>query len=177
MAELDRNDAYANALLEVARAEGNLERVEAELFQVARVIEGSDELRGKLTDQALPIELRQGIVEDLLEGRANPVAKALVSFVVGAGRARDLPAIIDKLVQRAAEERQQEVAEVRSAIPLDEDQINRLADALSQRTGKQVTVRVIVDPSILGGVVAQVGDTIIDGSIRRRLDQLKEGLA
>lgn len=177
MADLDRNDAYANALLEVARAEGSLERVEAELFQVARAIEASDELRGRLTDQMIPVELRQGIVEELLEGRSTPVTKALVSFVVGAGRGRDLPAIIDRLVQRTAEERSQEVAEVRSAIPLDEDQINRLAAALGQRTGKNVSVRVIVDPSILGGIVAQVGDTVIDGSIRRRLDQLKEGLA
>jgi F-type H+-transporting ATPase subunit delta len=88
MAEEDRVSAYATALFEVARAEGSLERVEAELYQVARAIESNDELRSKLTDQALPVELRQGIVEDLLEGRAQPVTTFLVSFVVGAGRAR-----------------------------------------------------------------------------------------
>jgi F-type H+-transporting ATPase subunit delta len=174
MGAADRNDAYATALFEVARAEGSLERVEAELYQVARAIEGSDELRSKLTDQALPVELRQGIVEDLLGDRTQPVTKALVSFVVGSGRARDLPAIIDLLVQRTAEERQEVVAEIRSAIPLDDDQQARLADALSRRTGQKVSVKVNVDPSILGGIVATIGDTVIDGSIRRRLDQLKE---
>lgn len=176
MAASDRNDAYATALFEVARAEGNLERVEAELYQMARAIEGSDELRSKLTDQALPVELRQGIVEDLLGERAQPVTKALVSFVVGSGRARDLPTIIDLLVRRSADERAEAVAEVRSAIPLDDDQQRRLADALSRRTGKKVTVKVNVDASILGGIVATIGDTVIDGSIRRRLDQLKETL-
>ena len=170
----ERIDAYAAALFEVARAEGSLGIVEEELFRVARTLEGNDELRSTLTDQTLPVELRQGIVEDLLGGRASAVTTALVSFVVGSGRSRDLPAIIDKLVERAAGERDQEVAEVRSAIPLDEDQISRLAAALGRATGKQVSVKVIVDPSILGGIVATVGDTVIDGSVRSRLDQLKE---
>ncbi len=172
----ERNDAYATALFEVARAEGNLERVEAELYQVARAIESSDELRSRLTDQALPVELRQGIVEDLLEGRTQPVTKALVSFVVGAGRARDLAAIIDRLVRRTAEERDEVVAEVRSAVPLDDDQRRRLHEALSARTGQNVSIKVTVDPSILGGIVANVGDNVIDGSIRRRLEQLRESL-
>ena len=176
MAAADRNDAYATALFEVARAEGNLERVEAELYQVARAIEGSEELRSKLTDQALPVELRQGLVEDLLAEKAMPVTKALVSFVVGSGRARDLPAIIDLLVRRSAEDRAEAVADVRSAIPLDDDQQRRLAEALSKRTGLKVSVKVNVDPSVLGGIVATIGDTVIDGSVRRRLDQLKDSL-
>ena len=171
----DRVQAYASALSEVARAEGNLERVEAELYEVARTIERDEELRSKLTDQALPVELRQGIVEELLSAaQAQPVTANLVSFVVGAGRARDLSQIIDQMVQRSAEERAEALAEVRSAIPLDEDQIARLARALSQRTGRQVRVRATVDPSILGGIVTQIGDTVIDGSVRHRLEQLKE---
>ncbi|MGI8792380.1 MAG: ATP synthase F1 subunit delta, partial [Acidimicrobiales bacterium] len=104
----------------------------------------------------------------------QPVTKALVSFVVGAGRSRALPDIIDRMVALAAESRSEEVAEVRSAVPLNDDQINRLAAALSKRTGKKVSVKVIVDSKILGGIVAHVGYTVIDGSIRHRLDQLKE---
>jgi len=169
-----RVDAYAQALLQVAKAEGSLDTVEDELFRVARTLEGNDSLRSALTDQAIPIDRRQGIVEDLLSGKASPVTTALVSFVVGAGRGRDLPAIIDRLVQEAAEERSEAVAEVRSAIPLNEDQRARLAAALSRATGKQVSVKVIVDPSVLGGVVSTVGDIVIDGSVRHRLDQLKE---
>ena len=172
----DRVGAYATALFEVARAEGSLERVEAELYEVARAIERNDDLRGKLTDQALPVDMRQGIIEDLLQGRAQPVTTALVSFVVGAGRGRDLPKIVDQMVQRAAEERSEVVAEVASATPLNDQQIDRLAQALSTRTGKKVSVKVSVDPSILGGIIATVGDTVIDGSVRRRLEQLRETL-
>lgn len=176
MRRADRNDAYAAALFEVARAEGNLERVEAELYQVARAIESSDELRSKLTDQVLPVELRQGIVEDLLGDRTQPVTKALVSFVVGSGRARELAAIIDLMVRLSAEERSEAIAEVRSAIPLDDSQQQRLAEALSKKTGQKVSVKVSVDPSVLGGIVATIGDTVIDGSVRRRLEQLRESL-
>jgi F-type H+-transporting ATPase subunit delta len=169
----DRSHAYAEALLAVARSEGNLSEVEDELFRFARLLEANDDLRTTLTDAALPVSRRQQIVEDLLGGRANSTTTALVSMVVGTGRARDLPAIIDELVKLSAAEGNKEVAEVRSAIDLSEDQRRRLADALGAATGKQVEVRVIVDPSVIGGIVAQVGDTVIDGSVRSRLDQLK----
>jgi F-type H+-transporting ATPase subunit delta len=172
----ERIEGYANALVEVARAEGRLEQVEEELFRFASALERSDDLRSALTDQTLPPARRQAIVEDLLGGRATPTTTALVSFVVAAGRGRDLPAIVERVVQRASAERGAEVAEVRTAVPLDDDRRARLARALSSATGKNVEVRIIVDPSVIGGVVAQIGDTVIDGSVRTRLDRLKERL-
>lgn len=172
----DRIDAYAAALFEVARAEGQTADVEDELFRFARTLESNDQLRETLTDQRIPAEKRQAIVEDLLGNRASPVTTNLVAFVVGAGRGRDLPAIVDRLVARAAQERQHEVAEVTSAIPLTDEQQQRLADALGNATKKKVEVRVTVDPDILGGIVARIGDTVIDGSVRHRLDLLKEKL-
>ena len=95
----DRIDAYADALFGVAAAEGRLDDVEDELFRFARVFEGSDELRAALTDPQTPATRRQQIVEDLLQGKASPTTVALISMVVGTGRARDLPAIINSLVE------------------------------------------------------------------------------
>jgi F-type H+-transporting ATPase subunit delta len=171
-----RIDGYARALFEVARAEGTLDEVEDELFRFARSFESSEALRSALTDEMVPAAKRQAIVEDLLGGKATPTTTQLVSMVVGSGRGRELPAIIDKLVQRAANSKNLEVAEVRSAVALTDDQQTRLRAALANATGKQVTLKVIVDPSILGGVVATVGDTVIDGSVRTRVDQLKSRL-
>jgi F-type H+-transporting ATPase subunit delta len=173
MAADDRTLAYAEALFSVARAEGTLGEVEDELFRFSQTLSGSDELRDALTDPQIPASRRQQIVEDLLGGKASPTTVALVSLVVGTGRARELPAIIRQLVEMSAHEADKEVAEVRSAVPLTDDQRERLAKALNQATGKQVEVKVVIDPSVLGGVVAQVGDTVIDGSVRSRLDQLK----
>jgi F-type H+-transporting ATPase subunit delta len=168
-----RIDGYARALFEVARAEGTLDEVEDELFRFARSFESSDSLRSALTDDMVPAAKRQAIVEDLLGGKATPTTTQLVSMVVGSGRGRELPAIIDKLVQRAANSKNLEVAEVRSAVALTDDQQTRLKAALANATGKQVALKVIVDPSIVGGIVATVGDTVIDGSVRTRADQLK----
>ncbi len=170
----EREDVYADALLRIAKSEGHVERIENELFRFARAFETNDELRLALTDAAIPVDRREGIIEDLLGGRANRLTTAFVSFLVTAGRGRDLPAIVDAFVARAAELRQEAVAEVRSAIPLDADQQARLAEALGRATGKRISVKVIVDPSVLGGLVARVGDTVIDGSVRSRLEQMKE---
>jgi F-type H+-transporting ATPase subunit delta len=172
----DRSLAYAEALFAVARAEGTLGEVEDELFRFSQTLQGNDELRDALTDARIPATRRQQIVEDLLGGKASSTTVALVSMVVGTGRARDLPPIIERLVEMSAAEANKEVAEVRSAVPLTDDQRDRLAKALEDATGKQVEIKVVVDPSVLGGIVAQVGDTVIDGSVRRRLDQLKNAL-
>jgi F-type H+-transporting ATPase subunit delta len=172
----DRIDGYAQGIFEIARAEGSLEKVENELFQFSQLFQGNEQLREKLTDQSLPVEKRQAIVEDLLGQKATPVTVNLISFVVGAGRARELPEIVNRLVERAAAERQREVAEVRSAIMLDEEQQRRLTEALEKATGKKIDLKVIQDPSVIGGVVARVGDTVIDGTVRRRLEQLRETL-
>ncbi len=167
-------DAYAEALVVVARAEGHLAAVEDDLFRLARTYEASDELRMALTDPALPIERRIAVVDELMGNKALQTSTALASMLVAAGQASDLIGIINRFVELAAAEREHEVAEVRSAVPLEDSQIERLAAALGRATGKNVEVKVVVDPSVLGGIVATVGDTVIDGSIRHRLDQLKE---
>ena len=176
MAADDRTLAYAEALFSVARAEGTVATVEDELFRFSQTLTGNDELRSTLTDEGIPAARRQQIVEDLLGGKASSTTVALVSMVVGTGRARDLPAIIRQLVDMSAAAANREVGEVRSAVPLTADQVDRLTKALNEATGKQVEVKVIVDPSVLGGIVAQVGDTVIDGSVRSRLEQLKNSL-
>ena len=169
-------EGYARALFEVARADGTLDEVEDELFRFARSYESSDELRMALTDERTPVEKRQAIVEDLLDGRATPTTVQLVSMVVGSGRGRDLPAIVDSLVQRASSAKQLDVAEVRTAVALSDDQQARLKAALENATGKQLNVKTIVDPSVVGGVVATVGDTVIDDTVRTRIEQLKARL-
>lgn len=172
----DRIDGYARGLFEVARAEGTLDEVEDELFRFARAFESSEDLRTTLTDESIPVEKRLAVIQDLLGGQATSTTVQLISMVVGTGRAKDLPKIADRLVHRASSSKQLEVAEVRTAWPMTEDERVRLAAALANATGKQLNLKVIVDPSVLGGVVATIGDDVIDGSIRTRLDQLKSRL-
>ena len=172
----ERVHGYAAGLLELARAEGVVDRVGDELYRIARALETSAELRLTLSDPRLPLERKHGVVGDLLGSRVLPLTLNLVNLVVAAGRSRDLPAIADELVALAAAQRDRAIAEVRTAVELDEETVARLAEALSRATGKQVEVKTVVDPSLVGGVVARVGDTVIDGSLRHRLEGLRQAL-
>jgi F-type H+-transporting ATPase subunit delta len=166
-------EAYASALFEIAQADGTLALVEDELFRVARAFESNEQLRNTLSDSTIPADRRQQVAEQLLGAKASNTTTQLVSLVVGSGQVRDLPAIVDSLVKRASSEKQQEVAEVRSAVALSDDQKTRLTAALTKVTGKPVNLKVVIDPSVLGGLVAVVGDEVIDDTVRTRLDQLK----
>jgi F-type H+-transporting ATPase subunit delta len=173
----ERLDGYATATFEREPARRTVEETEDELFRFARIVEGSHQLRSTLTDLDIPVVVRLGVVEDLLGARAQAATVSLASYAIRAGRARDLVGLLDWLVERAAAERNLRLAEVRSAVELDEDQRRRLAEALGRLTGREVELRVVVDPSLIGGLVALVGDTIIDGSIRNRLEQIRAGLS
>jgi F-type H+-transporting ATPase subunit delta len=172
----DRVESYARAFLEIARAEGRLSEMEDELFRFARTYGSSDELRLALTDPQLPTVRKVGVIEDLLGHKALATSEALVLLVVTAGRSSDLEAIVDRFVELAVAERDKEVAEVRSAVPLSDDDIAKLEQALSAATKKNVEVKVVIDPEVLGGIVTRMGDLVIDGTVRHRLDQLREQL-
>jgi F-type H+-transporting ATPase subunit delta len=167
---------YATALVAVAEAEGVLAKVEDELFAFAKAADQNPKLREALTDQVLPVDNRQALIRDILGGRAHPVTITLISFVIESGRARELSKIADAFVQIAATSREHAVAEVRSAVPLTDKQRERLEKALSRATGRTVEAKVIVDPTVIGGVVARVDELVFDGSISSRLQDAKHAL-
>jgi F-type H+-transporting ATPase subunit delta len=167
---------YAHAMFSVARAEDALAAVEDELYSFGKALEQHTELRQSLTDAALPVENKKAVVGDLLGGRANPVTVNLIGFVIDSGHARELPKIVDELARMASAEREHALAEVRTAVDLSVEQRERLAQALSRATGRKVDVKVVVDPSVVGGVIARVGDEVFDGSIASRLEDAKQAL-
>lgn len=169
----DRLDGYAAALFELARSEGELPKVEREFYAVARTFASSNELRDTLSDPNVPLDRKQAILDDLVGGRASTLTLNMLSLVVAQGRAADIPAIAERLAGRAVNLAGKQIAEVRSAIELDEATVARLAAALTKASGREVEVRTVLDPSVLGGIVARVGDTVIDGSVQRRLESLR----
>lgn len=172
----DRIKGYGQGIFEMARAEGDLERVEDELLAVSRALETAPELRSKLTDPQLPLEKKQGVVDELLGGRASTLTVGVIQLLLSQNRASELPAIAMEVASAAAASRNRELAEVRSAVPLDDETVGRIAAALGRATGRTVEVKVVVDPDLIGGVVARVGDTVIDGSIAKRLDSLRQAV-
>ena len=174
MATADLVRGYAEALFRVVQAEGELDRVEDELYRFGKILESNHELKQALSDRSMETTQRTKILEELLSEKVSPHTLSLLTFVIEQDRARHLPKILEQVAQLAAEAKDSVVGEVRSAVPLNKRQENALAKALSKATGKNVSVKVIVDPSVIGGIVATVGDTVIDGTVKRRLEQLKE---
>jgi F-type H+-transporting ATPase subunit delta len=167
---------YANGLFELARAEDVLDRVEDELFTVVQAVESNPQLRSALTDPELPIDKKQTVIEELIGARASRLTVGIVQLIVSQGRADDLPDIVRAMLEQAASSRDRALAEVRSAVPLDDRTLSRLESALAKATGKQVEVKVVVDPSVIGGIVARVGDTVIDGTVARRLQSARQAV-
>ncbi|MEO8475744.1 MAG: ATP synthase F1 subunit delta [Actinomycetota bacterium] len=167
---------YAEAFAAVADAEGVLDKVEDELFAFGKALEKQPELREALTDASIPSENRKAVVRDVLSDRAHDVTVQLIGFAVESGHAKDLGKIVEAVSSIAAARRDHQLAEVRSAVPLDDALRARLAEALSTATGRSIEVKVVVDPSVVGGVVAQVGNEVFDGSIASRLDDAKQQL-
>jgi F-type H+-transporting ATPase subunit delta len=95
---------------------------------------------------------------------------------VDAGQARRIGGIAEELAREAAHRSERTLAEVRAAVPLSDRQRERLADALTRATGHPVELKVDVDPSVVGGVVARVGDEVFDGSLASRLTEAKQRL-
>ncbi|HVA42609.1 MAG TPA: ATP synthase F1 subunit delta [Acidimicrobiales bacterium] len=176
-ASRERIEGYSTAVLAPLAAAGGLSEVEDELFRFGRVVDSSEELKAVLTDREVPAERRAGLVRDLLGAKASPPSVRLATYTALYGRPRDYVASLSWLVDRVAAEANRRVAEVRSAVELDDDQRARLTQALSRITGRQVDVRVSVDRDLLGGFIASVGDTVVDGSARHRLELLKERLS
>ena len=170
----EKIQSYAQAILAVASAESNAAQIEDEIYRFSQVLQSSEELKSTLSDASIPSTRRQQIVEALLDGQVTQTTVALVSMIVAAGMGGEIKAIADKVVGLGAESRDKAVAEVYSVVDLSSDQQQRLAAALKSATGKDVEMKVIIDESVMGGLLVQIEDEVIDGTVRTRLKQLRE---
>ncbi|MHB1547691.1 MAG: ATP synthase F1 subunit delta, partial [Acidimicrobiales bacterium] len=147
---------------------------EDELVRFTRIVEAHRPLRAALSDRELAVPARLSLVADLLGTQASEATRRLVAYAIRGGRARDIVSTLDFLIEEAARARGWRVARVQAAEAVDESQQHQLAEALGRLAGAPVELQITVDPVLLGGVVVEVGDLLIDGSVRHRLDQLKE---
>lgn len=159
------------ALLAAAERDGTLSEVEDELFRFGRILDAEPRLAALLGDETAPVHRRIELLDTVLAGRARPVTRLLLEQAVRAPRRRKLDDVIEELVQRAAARRQRSVAHVSAGGPLSARQEQRLLDALSQVYQRAISLKVELDPELLGGLVIRVGDEVIDGSVAGRLEK------
>jgi F-type H+-transporting ATPase subunit delta len=164
---------YAEAVMEIAQEQGTVERWLADVRLIGEAF-GNRQLAFVLREPKIPLNRKQLIVRDLLADKVQPDALSLALVLVQDGLSDVGPRLAQEFERLYDEYRGQAKAQVTSALPLDAVERSEIAQALQHVTGKRIILEERVDPSILGGVVARVGDTLIDGSVRRRLALLRE---
>ncbi|MGH3753004.1 MAG: F0F1 ATP synthase subunit delta [Pseudonocardiaceae bacterium] len=165
------------ALLTVAERDGSLDDVEDELFRFGRILAAQPRLAALLGDESAPAARRVELLGTVLADRTRPVTRQLVEQAVRAPRRRRIDEIIDALVDRAAARRERSVAHVSAAGPLSQQQQQRLLDVLNRIYRRPISLKVDLDPELLGGLVIRVGDEVIDGSVAARLAQARQWMS
>jgi F-type H+-transporting ATPase subunit delta len=161
----------------VASESGELDRWLSELTELARIMQ-MPSARTVFASPAVPSEQKQAAIEHLLPN-ASPLLRNFLSILAIRDRLREVPDIAEAFRELINEQRGVVEAEVTTAVPLDAELERVVAQRLAtylERRPDQVTLKSKVDPSIIGGVVARVGDRVIDDSIRGRLDRLRRAL-
>ncbi|MBX6312172.1 MAG: ATP synthase F1 subunit delta [Isosphaeraceae bacterium] len=169
--------SYAEALLNAASRDGQAEAVLGELEELREdLLRPFPRFAELLASPSLPAQDKDRMLVETLEGRAHPLVLRFLRVLNRHGRL----ALLDPILRRARElwdRRQNRIpVEVRSAVPLDEAQQAALRERLAQMTGAHPVIHLTVDPSLLGGLVVQVGDRLYDVSVRTRLEQLRHRL-
>jgi len=172
LAELIDADAHPGS----GHRAGESDDVEDELFRFGRIVEANAALRAALADPALPDENKVSLVNALVEDKARPVTVRLLTQVATRPRGRSPEDAIADYTDIASRRRARLVARVTTAVGLSDAEITRLQEALVGLYGHEVHLQIEVDADIVGGVVVQVGDEVLDGSVAGRLAEARRRL-
>jgi F-type H+-transporting ATPase subunit delta len=167
---------YARALFQAAREEGRLDQVAADLAELARALDEVPELRAVLRNPQIdPLE-KAGLLDQLTTG-GDELVRNFVRLVSEKGRAGELAEMSAELEVLVAREQNRLALELTTAYELSDDEARSIIDKIQQASGRSVEATRSVDPGLIGGIVLQVGSFRVDGSVRGRLERLRQELA
>jgi F-type H+-transporting ATPase subunit delta len=169
---------YANALADIALEQGAAEPATKQLNAFGEAFEQSAELRTFLASPAVAVEAKHAVIEKLIARLgASKIIRNFLFVITDHHRTPLLPDIIATFQQVIRQRQGVAEAEISSAVELSAAQKKELAATLARLTGKKIETKYSLDPALLGGAVVRIGDTIYDGSLRSRLNELRTRLA
>jgi len=157
------------ATLGVAEKDGSLDDVEDQLFRFGRILDRESELATLLADRNTPADKRVALLHTVLGDKVPRVTETLLEQTVRLPRGRNLVVAAEELSELAAARRDRYVAHVRTPVRLTAEQEQRLTDSMTRLYNRPISLQVELDPSLLGGLVVQVGGELIDGSVSGKL--------
>ncbi len=165
---------YAKALFAIGKEDGKYEAYSEALKAVAALFASNPEVEDALTNPLYPLDIREKAMAAIVDSMdTEKVMGNFLNLLVEKKRAAILPEIAEVFQVMVDEDKNISHGTVVSAIELEKDLQNKIQDTLEKITGKKVELTASVDPSIIGGVIAKVGDLVLDGSIRTQLASLK----
>jgi F-type H+-transporting ATPase subunit delta len=167
---------YADAAFELGRADGTLERWEADLVRLREALE-HPELRRIVEHPAISYSNKERVLRRVVGRDLLPQAMNLALLMVRRGRPRAIGAMVERFGELLRRHRGVTRAEVRSALPLDSGEREAIATRLQELTGDRVEMTDAVEKALIGGVMVRVGDVLYDASVRSRLERLRARLA
>jgi F-type H+-transporting ATPase subunit delta len=168
---------YANALADIALAQGAADPALRQLTEFREAYAGSPELRNFLASPAVDREAKHGVIEKLVARLgASKIVRNFLFVVTDHGRMHILPEIVESFQEVIRQRQGIAEAEVFSAVELSAAQKAEFAFTLERMTGQRVEPKYSLDPSLLGGAVVRIGDAIYDGSVRNRLNEMRSKL-
>ena len=169
---------YAKAIFDIGTAQGGIDKIGTDLRNLAKAMKESPELAQTLSSPAIRRTDRKKVIDALLQRIGSvTTTRNTVYLLLEGERLSSLPMISRELDRMIEEKAGRVSAEVTSAKPLDPSQLSQITATLEKLSGKKVSVTSRQDPDLLGGVVAKVGDTVYDGSLRTQLRTLRDELS
>lgn len=166
---------YAEALYEAASDADAVTAVSADVAGFAEALDSSEELRSVLANPEIETRAKKGAVATLTEG-ANPLVRNFLQVLLDRGRIHEFGEIARAFSDRVARAQDRLEVEAVTAVPLPDDLRQRIVTRIEEKTGNSVALTESVDPEIVGGLVLRVGGAVVDGSVRHRIDELREAL-
>jgi F-type H+-transporting ATPase subunit delta len=166
---------YAEAAFEIATRDGTVEQWRSELDMAAAVV-AEPKVGHALANPSTPLEERTATAETTFSTIVSRPVLNLIELMLRRGRIEQLPHLADEFRRLDNLRQGITLATATSASPLGPDEIRALTERMEQFTGGRIELDVTVDPSLLGGLVVRVGDRLIDGSVRSRLERLRNQL-
>lgn len=167
--------ARSAVLTNVERAE-SVDEVSDELFRFSRVLGAQGRLNALLSDTATPVEGRIRLLDDVVGRKVSAPSRALLVQAVRVPGGRSVETVVAQVADLVAARRGQSVAHVTAAVPLSDEQADRLARVLSEIYHRNIALQIDVDPEVLGGLLVRIGDEVIDGSVASKLIRANQGL-
>lgn len=166
---------YAEALYESAAEAGAIDAVSADVAAFVEAVESSDELRAVLGNPEIETRAKKGVVGELTAD-AHPLVGNFLQVLIDRGRIAEFPEIAQAFAERVSAATGRLEVEAVTAVPLPDDLRRRIVESIEEKTGTSVDLTETVDPGIVGGLVLRIGGVVVDGSVRHRIDELREAL-